>query len=253
MTAVKRVLLVGSLVLTSWASAIGASASTIRHANADALIPAGGKRVHSLCENAKRHGYVPGRDVCSDALRADVDGDGHPGLVLLFARPVTGTSASPKAYPETLEVVRASGGVVKTRFKPTLPGAGIVAVGKVNSEPGDEIFVYDSWISSGAQVAVYSFRAGRLVRAGPNLQMGGDSADRFGFDCVRAPKAEIVQHDYALIGPTIHGRWRLTSYTYAWDGARLRLVRREITTHHGWPSGSAIRPGAGCDPLPGYR
>jgi len=83
--------------------------------------------------------------------------------------------------------------------------------------------------------------------------MGGDSADRFGFNCVRTPRPEIIQHDYSHIGPTIYGRWRLTTYTYAWSGATLHLIDRATTIHHGWPDKSAIRPGAGCDPLPGYR
>jgi hypothetical protein len=123
----------------------------------------------------------------------------------------------------------------------------------VNANPGDELFIYGSWISSGAQVAVYSFHAGRLVRAGTNLQIGGDSADRFGFDCVRTRTPEIAQRDYSLIGPTIYGRWRLTTHTYGWHGATLHLTNRQVTFHHGWPSGSAIRPGAGCGPLQGYR
>lgn len=209
--------------------------------------------IQGLCLKAKRLGYVPVHDVCSAALKADIDGDGQPDLVVLYARAITGSGASLKAYPETLKVIRASGGGVQIHLKPSTPGPGIVAVRNVNGNPGGELFVYSSWISSGAQVEVFSFHGGRLIRAGVNLQMGGDSADRFGFDCLRGPRPEIVQRDYSLIGPTIYGRWRLTTDTYGWNGATLQLTSRQITIHHGWPSGAAIRPGAGCGPLPGYR
>jgi hypothetical protein len=85
--------------------------------------------------------------------------------VLLYSRPITGAGASLKAYPGTLEVVRASGGTVKARLAPSIPGPGIIAVGDVNARSGDELFVRGYWI--GAEVDIYSFYAGRLVRAGP--------------------------------------------------------------------------------------
>jgi hypothetical protein len=89
--------------------------------------------------------------------------------------------------------------------------------------------------------------------SGGKLYIDGASADKFGFDCVRKPAPEIIQRDYSLIGPTIYGRWRLTSYIYAWHGATLDLVRRDTTVHHGLPGQRAMRPGPGCDPLTGYR
>jgi hypothetical protein len=149
--------------------------------------------------------------------------------------------------------VRANGGVLRTALAATTPPPGIVAVGNVNANPGAELFVYVSWTSSGAEVAVYSFDGGRLVRAPETFTFGGDSASRFGFDCVRKPRPEIVQRSYELIGPTIYGRWRLTTATYVWSGATLRLRGRSSTIHHGWPHGSEIRIGADCDPLPAYR
>jgi hypothetical protein len=207
----------------------------------------------SLCATAKRLGYVPQHDACSDALTADVDGDGRPDLVLLYARPITGAGASLKAYPGTLKVVRASGATVEVRLAPQIPAPGIVAVGSVNTIPGGELFLYTSWYSSGPQVAVYSLQAGKLVNAGVSLNFGGDSANRFGFDCVQTPTPEIIQRDYSLIGPTIYGRWRLVTDTYAWSRATVRLVKHQTTIHHGWPHGSAIRPGPGCHPLTAYR
>jgi hypothetical protein len=155
-------------------------------------------------------------------------------LVLLYSRPITGAGAS-----------------LKARLAPSIPGPGIIAVGNVNARSGDELFVRGCWI--GAEVDLYSFYAGRLVRAGGKLYIDGASADKFGFDCVRKPAPEIIQRDYSLIGPTIYGRWRLTSYIYAWHGATLDLVRRDTTVHHGLPGQRAMRPGPGCDPLPGYR
>jgi hypothetical protein len=250
---VRRVFLVLILLAACLSVIAGGQAAAAGGARADRMSSSQADGTQSLCMKAKRFGYVPVHDVCSDALTADIDGDGRPDLVLLYARPITGTGASLKAYPETLKVIRASGGVVQAHFKPAIPGPGIVAVRNVNANPGDELFIYSSWISSGAQVRVYSFHAGKLIRGGANLQMGGDSADRFGFDCLRRPTPEIVQRDYSLIGPTIYGRWRLTTYTYGWEGATLHLVNRQIAIHHGWPSGSTIRPGARCGPLPGYR
>jgi len=207
----------------------------------------------SLCTKARRLGYVPKQDVCSDALTTDIDGDGRRDLVLLYAHPITGTGASLKAYPETLKVVRAEGETIQARLRPTTPAPGIVAVANVNGRPGDEVFVATNWTSSGPQVLVYSLLAGRLIGSGATLNFGGDSANRFGFSCVQKPAPAIIQHDYSLTGPNIYGRWRLTTYTYAWSGATLQLIGRATTIHHGWPGRSAIRPGGGCGPRPEYR
>lgn len=166
----KRGLLLSVLVLVVAACSI---ATVSAHAGS----------TRSLCATAKQRGYVPDGDVCSDALTADVDGDGRGDLVLLYGRPITGAGASLRAYPETLKVVRTGGATVATRLKPAIAVPGIIAVGNVNETPGDELFIYGSWISSGAQVDVYSLYAGELVSAGAKLNFGGDSADKFGFDC----------------------------------------------------------------------
>jgi hypothetical protein len=250
----KRALLGWAVLLVGLAAVSSGDAVAARVVHTEGFLASpAADGTQSPCSKAKRLGYVPNQDVCSDALTTDIDGDGRPDLVLLYAHPITGTGASLKAYPETLKVVRASGGVVTARLKPAIPSPGIVAIANVNADPGDELFIYGSWISSGAQIEVYGFHAGTLVQAGGTLQMGGDSADRFGFNCVRTPRPEIIQHDYSLIGPNIYGRWRLTTDTYAWSGATLQLIGRATTIRHGWPGRSAIGPGTGCGPLPGYR
>jgi hypothetical protein len=241
-----------ALLTAGWSVATLGEAVAIGSEPPSELISGRSDSTISLCSTAKRRGYVPERDVCSDALTADIDGDGRLDLVLLYARPITGAGASLKAYPETLKVVRAVGGTIQARLRPTTPAPGIVAVGNVNGRPGDELFVDTNWTSSGPQVLVYSFLAGTLVDSGATLNFGGDSADRFGFSCVQKPAPEIIQRDYSLIGPTIYGRWRLTTYTYVWDGATLHLGKHETTIHHGLPHGNAIRPGPGCGPLAGF-
>lgn len=238
------------LATACWLAAVGGATAGEQH-DAGGLVSSHYQSTPSLCTEAKRLAYVPERDVCSDALTANVDDQGRPDLVLLYGHPITGAGATLKAFPETLKVVGASGRIAQTTLAPSIPGPGIVAVGNVNASPGDELFIYGSWISSGAQIQVFSFKVGQLVRAKANLQIGGDSADRFSFNCVRTPRPEVIQDNYSLIGPTIYGRWRLTSDTYAWDSASLRLVDRTVTIHHGWPAATGI--GAGCDPLPRFH
>jgi hypothetical protein len=250
---VKRIPILCGLLVAGCSLALGWGAAGSSGVGSAELISGRSDSTNSLCVRAKRDGYVPERDVCSSALSANVDGGGRPDLVLLYTHPITGAGASLKAYPETLELVRADGRTVRARLKPTTPAPSIVAVGNVNGTAGAELFVATNWISSGPEVLVYSFRSGKLVNAGVKLNMGGDSADRFGFSCVQKPQREIIQRDYSLIGPTIYGRWRLSTYYYAWDRATLRLVKRKRTIHHGLPHGRGITPGPSCGPLPGYR
>lgn len=206
-----------------------------------------------LCAVAQRRGYVPKRDVCSDALWADVDGDGRRELVLVYGRQITGAGASLKAYGQTLEVVRADGRLIRASLRPSIPGPSVVAVGTPGALRGAALFVAMDWSSSGPEVRVYTVAHGKLLDAGATLSMGGDSANRFGFQCVTAPKPEVIQNDYALIGPNIYGRWRLTSYTYVWAGHTLQPAGHAVSIHVGWPDGVATRPGPGCGPLPVYR
>jgi len=240
-----------SLAIVACAAAgCGAGVSVlVSMSSASAASPSTWVGVRDLCGLAKRDGYVPSADRCFSTLIADVDGDGRPDLVLLYGRP----SSRAESGLETLKVVRASGGVLKAKLVATSPPPRVVAAGRVNARSGAELFVYVSWISSGANVAVFDFQTGRLVRAPVILNFGGDSASRFGFDCVRKPRPEIVQRNYELIGPTIYGRWRLTTDTYTWKGATLRLAHRASTIHRGWPGRTDVGIGAGCNPLPAYR
>jgi hypothetical protein len=250
----KRALVAWVVLLVGLAAVSSGDAVAARVGHAEGFLAShAADATQTMCGKAKRLGYVPKQDVCSDALTADIDGDGRPDLVLLYARPITGAGASLKAYPETLKVVRAEGGTIQARLKPTTPAPGLIAVDNVNGRRGDALFVATNWTSSGPEVLIYSFLAGNLVDSGATLNVGGDSADRFGINCMRTPRPEIIQHDYSLIGPNIYGRWRLTTYTYIWSGATLRRIGRATAIHHGWPGRSAIGLGAGCGPLSGSR
>jgi hypothetical protein len=102
------------LLVAGWSLALAFGAVGSGLARSAELISGRTNTTNSLCAGAKRAGYVPERDVCSSALRADIDGDGRPDLVLLYAHPITGAGASLTAYPDVLEVVRADGGTSRS-------------------------------------------------------------------------------------------------------------------------------------------
>lgn len=227
-------------------AAPGFAASAQRSGRAAVLARAG------LCAQAKRRGYVPPRDVCSDAFWADVDGDGRRELVLVYGRALSASGSSPRAYGQTLAVVRRHGRELRARLRPSIPAPSVVAIGRLGMSRGAALFVATDWSSSGPQVRVYSVFRGRLLDAGAALSMGGDAASRFGFACVSSPRPEVIQNDYTLLGPNIYGRWRVTSFTYVWVGHTLRLASRSVQSYTGLPDASASRPGPGCGPLPVY-
>ena len=227
-----------------WASATIAAVLAVVAGAAPAHAGAG-----ALCALAKRQGYMPVRDTCVSALRADVTGDGRPDLVLLYDRTRPGPAGSVRFGPYRLKVIPAGGGVLESRVASAGPPDVIVAAGHVNDEPGVDLFVQVARISSGSGVAIYSDQGDRLVRARVTLTYGGDSGSRFGFSCIRTPAPAIVQRSYELLGPGIGGRWREKIDTYRWSGPRLRRTGSRSTVHHGWPGAGLVGVGAGCGRL----
>ncbi|MGH3260628.1 MAG: hypothetical protein ACRDNS_01395 [Trebonia sp.] len=192
--------------------------------------------------------------------RADVDGDGHPDLILLYGQLSTRRAKGGFVADRfTLKVLRARGGQLTARIaRPDVPPT-ITAIADVNNRPGDEIFVHQDHLSSGETIGVYTFNGHRLRNAGgPPFFMatresgsfpahgftyGGDSGLHYGFACLRDP-ARIVQHAFELWSGGENGSWKRTDTTYEWVGAQLvKITVRHTTTQHGFPRGLI---GANC-------
>ena len=200
-----------------------------------------------LCPLAPRNRYLPARSGCLTVIRADVDGDGRPDLVLLYGRlshQRIGDLYVPTSF--VLKVVRGSGGVVQTRIPAPEADPTILEVGPVSDDPGVELFILVARISSGSSVEVYSFHAGRLIDAGPTLGVGGDSAQKAGFACPAGRPPTIVQHSFLLEGPGESGWWQRTDITYAWHDATLTQITRHTSMRRGIPPLSATGLGVGC-------
>jgi hypothetical protein len=144
-----------------------------------------------------------------------------------------------------LRVVLASGGGATARIHGATTAA-LIAVAHVDDEPGDELFIQVSRISSGSTAVAYGFQDGRLVPAGVSLSYGGDSATKAGFDCLPGDPARLVQRTFELIGPTIYAWWKETNVTYAWHGPRLVRTADHTFNRRGLPPTSQTDIGAGC-------
>jgi hypothetical protein len=144
-----------------------------------------------------------------------------------------------------LRVVLANGKTVTTRIHDTR-GASILAVSHVNSDPGPEVFLQVSEISSGAAAVAYGFVDGRLVPAGVTFEYGGDSATKAAFACWPGQPPRLVQRVYELLGPTIYGWWKETTVTYAWHGPKLMPTATRTSKERGLPPVNATSRGAGC-------
>lgn len=200
-----------------------------------------------LCPLAAPNRYLPPRSGCVTVLRADLDGDGRPDLVLLYAR--LGRREGSDLYMPTafvLEVVRGQGGVVQARISTEGVDAIVAGVERVSDRPGVALLIGIGRTSSGAAAGLYTMTDGRLVNAGPSLAWGGDSAVKAGFSCRTGHPPTIVQRLFVLEGPTIYGNWKRTDVTYAWRGARLRQIAQRTATSHGLPPRAATSFGAGC-------
>jgi hypothetical protein len=186
---------------------------------------------------------------------SEIAGDGRPDLILLYSRlsheraGQLGLPASlNKMYVATgamLRVVRARGGRVTARIDGA-KAAAIVAAAHVNDDPGDELFIQVSQISSGAAAVAYGLHDGRLVPAGVTLGYGGDLATKAGFDCLTGHPPRLVQRTFQLIGPTIYAWWKETDATYVWHGPRLVKIAERTFKRRGLPPASETDVGAGC-------
>jgi hypothetical protein len=208
-----------------------------------------------VCPLAAPNRYLPPRSGCVTVRRADLTGDGRPDLIFAYsrlsherARQLERPSTQPKLYVATsamLRVVDGRGADATARIDHA-KAAAIVVVAHVNDDPGDEVFIQVSQISSGATAVAYGFHGGRLVPAGVTLSYGGDSASKAGFDCVAGNPARLVQHTFELIGPTINAWWKETDTTYAWHSVRLAKIAERTIKRHGLPPASETDVGAGC-------
>jgi hypothetical protein len=196
--------------------------------------------------------YLPARSGCVIVRRADLAGARQQDLVLLYSRlsarhvSWAGAPASLRrmylADQSFLRVVPPAGGTVTATVAGTKTAA-ILAIAHVNGDPGDEVFLQTSQISSGSTAVAYGYQDGRLVPAGVTLAYGGDSADKAGFNCLAG---RLLQRTFVLTGRTINSSWRETDVTYAWNGPHLSKIAQRTFTHHGLPPARVADVGAGC-------
>lgn len=207
-----------------------------------------------MCRLAPLNHYLPPRSGCVSVRVADVDGDGRPDLILLYSRlsneRAPSFSESPPSWRHMyvashafVRVVRASGGVLTARI-PDARATAFDSVAQVNDDPGDELFIQVSQISSGSTNVAYSFDAGQLVPSGVLLGSGGDSGARAGFDCLTG--ARLLQRTFEFDGPTEDAWWTETNATYAWHGPRLVEVNHRSFKRRGLPPRDEIDVGSGC-------
>lgn len=241
----------------------GSGANSSSHVNADRLFPgAPSTQPHGVypgtaCELAPRNRYLPAWSGCVTARVADVTGNGHPDLVLIYSRlaplamhglpprRVGGSGRVTKLYEAEqamLRIVTPDGQVATTRLQS--PGAGrtaypvtvaaLLSIAHVNEGPAREIFLQTGESSSGLSVLAYSLYKDRLISAGVGFASGGDSASGDGFECLRGNPPRVIERNYQLIHgiKVIHGMifglWREQVTALIWHGPRLALASRRI-------------------------
>ncbi len=210
----------------------------------------------AACPLAPPNRYLPARSGCVTVMRADVDGDGRPDLILVYSRlsrqhpsDYPGIAASLRrqfvADAAFLKLVLADGTTVSARLRQTRAAA-IDSVAHVNDDPGSEIFLEVGRISSGASAVAYGYHDGQLLPAAVTLDYGGDSASRAGFDCLRGNPPRVVQRAYESLGPTLDGWWQESEVTYAWRGPRLVKIGTRTFKRRGAVAASDTSIGRGC-------
>lgn len=210
------------------------------------------------CPLVSPNRYLPARSGCVTAVRADMNGDGRPDLILVYS--LLGHRIPSSWYaggvPPILrhdfvadaafiKVVLAGGGGASARIAGAWAAA-VDAVAHVTGDPSREVFLEVSRTSSGASVVAYGFRDSHLVPAGATLYEGGDSAAQSGFGCLPGNPPRIIQRTFLLIGPTIYGWWRETNVIYAWYGPRLVQISSRTFRRHGAVSASDTGFGQDC-------
>lgn len=207
------------------------------------------------CPLAAPNPYLPRWSGCVSVRTIDLIGDGSPDLLLVYSRLSHAHPSWPgapaslrKMYEAThaeISVVAADGARVTARIHGARAAA-ILTIARVSNGSGKEIFLVDSWASSGATAVAYGYQNGRLIPAGVLLSYGGDSAYKAGFDCVVGAHPGLIQRTFTQIGPTIYGSWKETDRSYAWKGARLVKTGERTSKHHGLPTERQIGDAAGC-------
>ncbi len=209
------------------------------------------------CPLATPSRYLPARSGCVTVVRADVNGDGRPDLILVYSRlsrryPSGYAGGIPPslrrefvAEAAFLKIVLANGRSVSTRLSQTRAAA-IESVAHINDDPGSETVLAVGKTSSGAAAVAYGYHDGRLVPAGVTLNYGGDSAAGGGFNCLSGNPPRLVERTYELIGPTINGWWQETNITYTWHGPRLVQTAKRTFKRRGAVGTSETSIGAGC-------
>lgn len=218
------------------------------------------------CPLAPASRFLPTRSGCVTAIRADMTGDGRADLVIVYSH-LNHTSGYYPGGPTkwrhyfgasdaTVEIVLPNGERISTRLAASNAGhsypvhaAAVIAVKHVNNEPGDELFLQISEISSGSTAMAYGLDHGRLVPAGALLAYGADSGVQAGFSCnTTTQPPEVVQRTFVLGARGFAARWKETKLTYAWHGPKLVKIRSQtIAGSRNRPS-SQLGPGSGCGP-----
>lgn len=270
-----RVIVVLAALVAAGVGLTARSPATVRAARGASAVPGpphtqGGPWVGGtgMCPLAAAERGLPPHSGCVSVVHADVTGDGHPDLVVLYARVHRRRERelSPRGHYHTilrwasgrftLELIRRGRPTVRTRVA-HYASPFLARVGNVNRRPGAELVVEVGRTSSGSNYSVYSWSDGHLVLARTRLAAGGDSGIEAGFACrTGSAQSILVQHVYEPLRNVnfLRGPWRVTATTYAWHGATLSRVGRRTFTRHGVPSRRAMTDGAGCGrvvgPLP---
>ena len=162
--------------------------------------------------------YLPPRSGCVTVRRADVVGNGRQDLILLYSLlshrragqlgATTGLSRMYEATEAMLGIMTPGANSIVTRVDHARAAA-LLAVAHVNDDPGDELFIQVSQISSGATAIAYAFHDGGPVPQESPSRTEATQRARPGSTASPAiPR--LVQRRFELIGPTIHERWSET-------------------------------------------
>lgn len=184
------------------------------------------------CPLAAPNPYLPRRSGCVSEAIADVDGDGRPDLVVLYAQLTShrvGGWFLPAAF--TLRVARAGGSALSAHLPHPISNPSIILVRNVNDRAGAEIFVQDGCISSGCSAGTYTFD-GRGLRVAGSFTYGGDSAQQYGFTCQRGARATITQHRFLLQTGGANALWQQTDTIFTWFGAKLKRTSQHGSLRH---------------------
>jgi hypothetical protein len=176
---------------------------------------------------------VPRRSGCVTRIHPDVNGDGRPDRILLYAHLSTrraGQGFIPTYF--TLEVLLAGGGKFTARIGHLRANVTVDGAGDVNDRAGAELFLTENrFRAHGVLLAparqlvlVYSFDRQELIRAG-SFWWWGDATRKYGITCHEHRSPVIVQHEFLRQGRV----WRRIDTTYRWFGASLRQTATVIT------------------------